>query len=76
MAPTRRMAEASLETIPTTRHRRLISSLIRSTGFEDQILCQWALGKSANAKTSRSTTGAGHGPFATSPARWRAKRPW
>ena len=30
----------------------------------------------ATAGSMRSTCGAGHGPFATSPARWRAKRPW
>ena len=30
----------------------------------------------ATVGSMRSTTGAGHGPFAGSPPRWRAKRPW
>ena len=33
MAPTRRMAEASLGKMPTTRDRRLISLLMRSMGL-------------------------------------------
>ena len=52
MAPTSRMAEASLGKIPTTRDRLLISLLLRSRGLVDQIFCQWALGNAANARTS------------------------
>ena len=43
-APTRRMTEASLGKMPTTRARRLISLLSRSSGLVDQILDQWARG--------------------------------
>ena len=52
MAPTNRMAEASLGKIPTTRDRRIISLLMRSRGLVDQIFCHWALGKPAKARTS------------------------
>jgi energy-coupling factor transporter ATP-binding protein EcfA2 len=38
--------------IPTTRDRRLISLLIRSSGLFDQVLTQWALGNAVNANTS------------------------
>src|SRR3954451_10682510 len=46
------MTAASLGKIPTTRERRLISLLIRSSGLFDQILTQWARGNAANARTS------------------------
>jgi hypothetical protein len=36
-APTRRLTAAGLGKIPTTRERRLISLLIRSSGFVDQV---------------------------------------
>src|SRR6476661_3505326 len=52
IAPTRRMTAAGLGKIPTTRDRRLISLLIRSSGLVDQVFCQWALGKVVNASTS------------------------
>ena len=51
-APTRRMTAASLGKIPTTRERRLISLLTRSSGLVDQILRQCARGKPVNARTS------------------------
>ena len=41
----RRMTAAALGKIPTTRLRRLISLLTRSSGLVDQILRQWALGE-------------------------------
>lgn len=52
MAPTNRIAEASLGKIPTTRERRLISLLMRSRGLVDQIFCQCAQGNAAKARTS------------------------
>jgi len=52
MAPTSRIAEASLGKMPTTRDRRLISLLMRSMGLVDQIFCQCALGNAAKARTS------------------------
>src|SRR3954470_3518928 len=51
-AATSRMTEASLGKMPTTRARRLISRLIRSIGFVDQILVQWLRGKPVNASSS------------------------
>ena len=44
-APTSGITAAALGKIPTTRERRSISLLTRSSGFVDQILRQWALGK-------------------------------
>src|SRR3954449_8854040 len=51
-APTRRITAASLGKIPTTRARRLISLLTRSSGLVDQIFDQWARGNAVNARTS------------------------
>ena len=51
-APTRRVIEASLGKIPTTRVRRLISSFTRSSRLVLQILRQWSLGKWRKASTS------------------------
>ena len=51
-APTSLMTAASLGKIPTTRLRRLISLLIRSSGFVDQIFTQCERGKLVNANTS------------------------
>src|SRR3954451_4395298 len=51
-APTRRMTAASLGKIPTTRARRLISLLTRSSGLVDQVFDQWARGNAVNARTS------------------------
>ena len=45
MAPTNRMAEASLGKIPTTRDRRLISLLMRSRGLVDPDLLPVGLGE-------------------------------
>ena len=42
MAPTNRMADASLGKMPTTRDRRLISLLIRSMGLATQIFWRCA----------------------------------
>jgi hypothetical protein len=44
-APTSLITAAALGKIPTTRLRRLISLLRRSSGLVDQILRQWALGR-------------------------------
>ena len=41
----RRSAEASFGKIPTTRVRRLISALTRSSGLFDQIFVQWLWGE-------------------------------
>src|SRR3954462_5665382 len=46
------MTAASLGKMPTTRERRLISLLIRSSGLFDQILTQCAGGYAAKARTS------------------------
>ena len=51
-APTRRVIEASVGKIPTTRVRRLISSFTRSSRLVLQILRQWSLGKWRKASTS------------------------
>src|SRR3546814_2338475 len=51
-APTRRMTEASSGKIPTTLERRLISLLIRSSGFVDAILRQCARGNRSEEHTS------------------------
>src|SRR5829696_9779890 len=45
MAPTRRMTAGSLGKMPTTRARRLISLLTRSSGLVDHTLGQWLRGK-------------------------------
>jgi hypothetical protein len=47
------MTAAALGKMPTTRLRRLISLLTRSSGFVDQILRQWAFGNPVNARTLR-----------------------
>ena len=44
-APTSLITAAAFGKIPTTRLRRLISLLTRSSGLVDQILRQWAFGK-------------------------------
>jgi hypothetical protein len=46
------MTASSFGKMPTTRDRRLISLLIRSSGLFDQILIQCALGNAVNASTS------------------------
>src|SRR6188472_1933721 len=51
-APTRRITAASLGKMPTTRARRLISLLTRSSGLVDQIFDQCARGNAVNARTS------------------------
>jgi len=48
----RRSAEASFGKIPTTRVRRLISALTRSSGLFDQIFVQWLWGKLEKARRS------------------------
>ena len=52
MAPTRRMTAGSLGKMPTTRARRLISLLTRSSGLVDHTLGQWLRGKAVKASTS------------------------
>ena len=55
--------------VPTTRDRRLISLLMRSRGLVDQIVCQWAVGNAAKARTSAragSTSGPALGKLAAS----------
>jgi hypothetical protein len=50
-APTRRLTAAGLGKIPTTRERRLISLLIRSSGSVDEVSGDAPWGKVVNAKT-------------------------
>src|SRR5215203_2726933 len=52
MAPTRRMTADSLGKMPTTRARRLISLLTRSSGLVDHTFGQWLRGKPVKASTS------------------------
>src|SRR3712207_7004385 len=68
-APTRRRTAGSLGKMPTTRARRLISLLTRSSGLVDQIFGQWLRGKVVNASTSAfasSISGSILGKFAAS----------
>src|SRR5215218_2824309 len=51
-APMRRMTAGSLGKMPTTRARRLISLLTRSSGYVDQVLAQWLRRNAVKASTS------------------------
>ena len=51
-APTSLMTAASLGKMPTTRARRLISLLTRSSGLVDHTFGQWLRGNAVKASTS------------------------